>query len=347
MLCDHAPAGRGKKPSSPPRRRSSLDAFFAHAADAPLGHAAHELRGRCDAPAAAWPPATGAVPADSQVPGKSVGSTAVPGSAGRSPGASIPSAPDVRPWRKHSRLSYARRVPREVTAPLGQPGEDSLSPPRALPPVLSDPTNTHLARSRHLPLRGYRRRSLLSPAPLRRRHGKKNSSNLRAALPEVKEDRRKQGRRRFRCARAWKDTTKETIRIDRLKGQARKKTEENSLRLCVPCGSDHRAARADLRPTAGTHDERSTQTASRTIQVHDEGNCLDLRAGRKETSVKHAASPSGMATQGSRTMEGNVEGDGLDFRTPEGDKEGPSGTLEPAENARVFSAGPTVRWFLH
>ena len=43
---------------------------------------------------------------------------------------------------------------------------------------------------------------------------------------------------------------------------------------------------------------------------------------------------------GSRTLQVNEEENGLDVRAPEGDKEGTSGVSQRAENAHVFRADP-------
>ena len=213
MLRDHAPA-RGGRQASPPRLTTTVGSSFADVAHVPPGHAAHEPRGWRGAPVAAWPPATGAVPAGSQVLGSSVGSTAVPGNADRSPCAGIPSAPDAGRWRRHPSLAYPRYVPREVTTPLGQPGEDPFNPPRALPPPrclilrirpLRKPAASLFAVTDDVT-------HLVNPTP--KETEEEGLPNLRAVSTDVKEGRRKQGRRRFRCDLARKEITKETVAID-------------------------------------------------------------------------------------------------------------------------------------
>ena len=112
----------------PPRRLTqtvkSPGFSFAHAADALPGRVSGDLRQSLAVYAAAWPPAIGAVHANSRAPGNSAASGATPGNSARSLCASRCAIPAVRLWPRHRLPLYARYVSREVLLPLGPPGED-------------------------------------------------------------------------------------------------------------------------------------------------------------------------------------------------------------------------------
>jgi hypothetical protein len=158
--------------------------------------------------AVAWPRATAALHTGIRDPGSTAGSTVAVGTSDHTPDASRPVAEDVGPWWYHSLLSYAARVPWEVSAPVRQPGEDCLYPPRALP-----------ARGRfllHTPRRTASRVSPVAPRhvssqtigriPKNTKQRDPPSSTFR---PTKSNARRKQRRKRSRFSSEGKETRKE------------------------------------------------------------------------------------------------------------------------------------------
>ena len=91
-------------------------------------------RARPAAPVAVLWPASDAPPAGNRGLGSSVGSIAVRGRTAHTPWQGKVAIPADSPWSNHPPRRYAVHDPWEVTAPLGQPGEDVDDPPRALIP---------------------------------------------------------------------------------------------------------------------------------------------------------------------------------------------------------------------
>ena len=138
-------------------------AVWGHASGAlaPPRRASDAPRAQLAALAAASSLASDAPPADNRGLGSSVGSTAVPGRTAHSPWQGKVAIPVDSPWSNHPPRRYAVHDPWEVTAPLGQPGEDVDDPPRALIPWCLVPSSiAHWCPPSPMPLPSAKERGL-------------------------------------------------------------------------------------------------------------------------------------------------------------------------------------------
>ena len=127
--------------------RSAAASEYAGDALVPPRRASDAPRAQPADPAAASSLAIDARPADNPDLGSSAGSTAGRGRTAHSPWPGKAAIPVAPPWSNHPRRRYAAHGPWEVTAPLGQPGEDVCASslgtyPLVLGPIFNRPPAT-------------------------------------------------------------------------------------------------------------------------------------------------------------------------------------------------------------